>query len=235
MGYFMRRIILVFSVIFLGIITITTGCGREKNVSIDELIKINDKIIEYFQTHDKYSNFSYNYVDESNLVVVVGLVDNSKEEQSWFRKNVVDSKYIKFEQGEHYNDGFDVAKNIDIIVNNGPQMSSNPFDYIKASQKEYDELLEHSKETFEYSIKDLIETNAGNGLKSYIEALLCSEINDNFKYDFESANDYLDHYKKFLNDDNHFNQYDEYAVTLLKQFILDLVFYFQVLFYMLLY
>ena len=35
----MRRIILVFSVIFLGIITITTGCGREKNVSIDELNK----------------------------------------------------------------------------------------------------------------------------------------------------------------------------------------------------
>ena len=212
----MRRIILIFSVIFLGIITITTGCSREKEVSIDELNKINDKIIEYFQTHDDYSNFSYNYVDEANLVVVVGLVDNSKEEQSWFRKNVVDSKYIKFEQGEHYNNTFDVAKNIDIIVNNGPQMSSNPFDYIKASQKEYDELLENAKVTFEYSIKDLIETNAGNGLKSYIEALLCSEINDNFKYDFESANDYLDHYKEFLKDDNQFNQYDEYAITLLK-------------------
>ena len=212
----MRRIILIFSVIFLGIITITTGCSREKEVSIDELNKINDKIIEYFQTHDDYSNFSYNYVDEANLVVVVGLVDNSKEEQSWFRKNVVDSKYINFEQGEHYNNTFDVAKNIDIIVNNGPQMSSNPFDYIKASQKEYDELLENAKETFEYSIKDLIETNAGNGLKSYIEALLCGEINDNFKYDFESANDYLDHYKEFLKDDNQFNQYDEYAITLLK-------------------
>ena len=212
----MRRIILIFGVIFLGIITITTGCSREKEVSIDELNKINDKIIEYFQTHDDYSNFSYNYVDEASLVVVVGLVDNSSEEQSWFRKNVVDSKYIKFEQGEHYNNTFDVAKNIDIIVNNGPQMSSNPFDYIKASQKEYDELLENAKETFEYSIKDLIETNAGNGLKSYIEALLCSEINDNFKYDFESANDYLDHYKEFLKDDNHFNQYDEYAITLLK-------------------
>ena len=97
---------------------------------------------------------------------------------------------------------------------NGKMIS---FNYVACKyQKEYDELLEHSKETFEYSIKDLIETNAGNGLKSYIEALLCSEINDNFKYDFESANDYLDHYKKFLNDDNHFNQYDEYAVTLLK-------------------
>lgn len=211
----MRRIILIFSVIFLGVI-ITTGCSRDEKASIDELNKINDKIIEYFQTHDDYSNFSYNYVDEANLVVVVGLVDNSKEEQSWFRKNVVDSKYIKFEQGEHYSNTFDVAKNIDIIVNNGPQMSSNPFDYIKTSQKEYDELLENAKVTFEYSIKDLIETNAGNGLKSYIEALLCSEINDNFKYDFESANDYLDHYKEFLKEDNSFNQYDEYAITLLK-------------------
>ena len=212
----MRRIILVFSVIFLGIITITTGCSRDEKASIGELNKINDEIIEYFQIHDNYSNFSYNYVDEANLVVVVGLVNNSKEEQSWFRKNVVDSKYIKFEQGEHYNDGFDVAKNIDIIVKNGNQASSNPFDYIKASQKEYDELLENSKETFEYSIKDLIETNAGNGLKSDIEALLCSEINDSFKYDFESANDYLDHYKEFLKDDNRFSQYDEYAITLLK-------------------
>ena len=97
----MRRIILVFSVIFLCIITITTGCGREKNVSIDELNKINDKIIEYFQTHDDYSNFRYNYVDESNLVGVVGLVDHRKEAKFWFKKNVVDEKDIKCEQGEH--------------------------------------------------------------------------------------------------------------------------------------
>lgn len=214
MSNFMKRMILIFSVIFLGVIT--TGCSREKKVSIDELNKINDGIVEYFQTHDKYSNFSYNYVDEEGLVVVVGLVDNNREEQVWFKKNVVDSKYIKFEQGEHYNDSFSVAKNIDAIVNNGPQMSSNPFDYIKASQKEYNKLLENSRETFEYSIKDLIETNAGNGLKSYIEALLCSKINDNFKYDFESANDYLDHYKEFLKDNASFNQYDVYAISLLK-------------------
>ena len=57
----MRRIILVFSVIFLGII-ITTGCSRDEKASIDELNKINDEIIEYFQTHDNYSNFSYDYM-----------------------------------------------------------------------------------------------------------------------------------------------------------------------------
>ena len=95
--------------------------------------------------------------------------------------------------------------------------SSNPFDYIKTSQKEYNELLNHPKETFEYAIKDLIETNANNGLKSYIEALLCKEINKNFKYDFESANDYLKHYKEFLQQSHSdFNNYDKYAISLLK-------------------
>ena len=112
-------------------------------------------------------------------------------------------------------DDFNVSEKIDIIVNNGPQTSSNPFDYVKTNQEMYDELLSHKKESFEYSIKDLVETNAGSGLRSYIEALLCSEINDNFKYDFESANDYLEHYKEFLMSENsNYNHYDLYAKSL---------------------
>lgn len=107
-----------------------------------------------------------------------------------------------------------MSNKIDLIVNNEPHTSSNPFDYIK---KEYDELLNHPKETFEYAIKDLIETNANNGLKSYIEALLCKEINRNFDYDFESANDYLEHYKELLTKSySDFNNYDKYAISLLK-------------------
>lgn len=114
-------------------------------------------------------------------------------------------------------DYFDVEKRINIIVSNGPQASSNPFQYIEASKNVYDELLQHPKETFEYSVKDLIKTNASNGLKSYIEALLCKEINKNFEYDFATANDYLNHYKEFLStNDLNFNKYDEYAQSLLK-------------------
>lgn len=113
-------------------------------------------------------------------------------------------------------ENFDAGKKIDTIIKNGPQTSSNPFDYVKASQKEYDELLKHPKETFEYSIKELIETDAGLGLKSYIEALLCQEINRNFEYDFETAKDYLENYKNFLeNGEADFNSYDEYSKTLI--------------------
>lgn len=71
------------------------------NVSIAELNNINNKIIAYFlSTTIPYDNYSYNYVDEENKVVIVGLLNNSKEEQTKFRKMVVDSEYIKFVQGE---------------------------------------------------------------------------------------------------------------------------------------
>ena len=208
--------ILICGFMILGL----TGCETKTDVSIEELNNINNKIIDYFQQNgtEMYNNYSYNYVDEKNKVVIVGLVDNSSEEQKWFKENIVNSKYIKFEQGEVFTaETFNVSSKIDSIVNSGPQTSSNPFDYIKTSQKEYNELLVHPKETFEYAIKDLIETNADNGLKSYIEALLCKEINKNFEYNFESANDYLKHYKEFLQlSYSDFNSYDKYAISLLK-------------------
>lgn len=93
-------------------------------------------------------------------------------------------------------------------------MSSNPFDYIKASKKIYDELLDKPEETFRYAFSDLIQSYENNksDLINYIEALLCSEINTNFKYDFESASDYVEKYKKFLSTDyKSFNKYDIYA------------------------
>ena len=160
----MKKIIL--TILLCGIVVLyLTGCETKTNVSIEELNNINNKIIDYFQKNgtEKYNNYSYNYVDEKNKVVIVGLIDNSKKEQKWFKKNIVNSKYIKFEQGENSkNTIINVSSIIDSIVNNGPHTSSNPFDYIKTSQKEYNELLNHPKETFEYAIKDLIETNANN-------------------------------------------------------------------------
>lgn len=120
------------------------------------------------------------------------------------------------ENDEIFNN-INVSEKLDTIINNGPKTSSIPFDYIKASQDIYDELLNNPKETFEYAIKDLIETNVGNGLKSYLEALLCLEINKNFQYDFESANDFLEYYKEFLMDkNNNFNEYDKFTQKLLR-------------------
>lgn len=70
--------------------------------NIDELNKINNKIIDYFTTNgvDGFDNFCGNYVDKTNGVVVVSLLDISKHEQDRFKKMVVDSELIEFRKGE---------------------------------------------------------------------------------------------------------------------------------------
>lgn len=130
---------------------------------------------------------------------------------------IMETYQEKYTNKENLENGFDVANKIKTIISNGDQISSNPYDYINASKQEYNELLEHPKETFEYAIKDLIDTNASNGLVSYIEVILCRKINKNFQYDFTSANDYIENYKEFLDkSDSVLNDYDIYTKSLLK-------------------
>ena len=73
--------------------------GCKKEVTTKELENVNNKIVEYFSSNNEYDNLSYNYVDEENKVVVVGLINNTKEEQERFKKLVVDSNLIKFVTG----------------------------------------------------------------------------------------------------------------------------------------
>ncbi len=94
--------------IFITIITLIllTGCSNENKsndkVSLSLLEEVNDKIITYFSTNDvsTYDNYVFNYVDEENNTVVVGLLNNTKEEQDKFKSLIVDSKYIIFVQSE---------------------------------------------------------------------------------------------------------------------------------------
>lgn len=95
----MKKILL--TIVFCGVIVLgITGCGNSKK---EDLESVNNKIIEYFQTND-YANYSFNYVDEDNKVVVVGLLDNSEKEQAKFKETIVDSKLIKFVKGERLTD-----------------------------------------------------------------------------------------------------------------------------------
>lgn len=94
--------------IFITLITLIllTGCSNENKsndkVSLSLLEEVNDKIITYFSTNDvsTYDNYVFNYVDEENNTVVVGLLNNTKEEQDKFKSLIVDSKYIRFVQSE---------------------------------------------------------------------------------------------------------------------------------------
>lgn len=88
------------TLLFIIIIISVTGCNKTANVSEEQLNNINDKIIAYFSSDNaEYNNLSFNYVDTINKKVVVGLLNNSKEEQERFKKLVVDSEYIVFIEG----------------------------------------------------------------------------------------------------------------------------------------
>ena len=93
----MKKILTIVLCVFM--LAVTTGCNNEE-VVVKELNKINDKITEfYINNNDKAGNLGSHYVDEENKVVVVELINNTKEEQEKFRKEIIDSEYIKFIQG----------------------------------------------------------------------------------------------------------------------------------------
>lgn len=84
-----------------------TGCNNSENkvvekVKKEDLQSVNTKIIDYFQSNGvkNYDNYVFNYVDEENNVVVVGLLNDSKEEQEKFKNSVVNSNLIKFVKSE---------------------------------------------------------------------------------------------------------------------------------------
>lgn len=80
------------------LLLIIPGC-KKRVASIEELERVNNKIIDYMKD-SSYPNYTFNYVDEEKRVVVVGLLDNSKSKQKEFRKKVVDSNLIEFVKGE---------------------------------------------------------------------------------------------------------------------------------------
>ncbi|MDD2518739.1 MAG: hypothetical protein PHG18_02500 [Bacilli bacterium] len=99
----MKKMLMVLFCCF--IVIVIAGCGK-----INDDTALNDvynKIGEYFgdENADR-SNLASNHLDIANNVVVVELIDNSKEkQQSFLRDAKIDSKYskyIKFEQGGPY-------------------------------------------------------------------------------------------------------------------------------------
>lgn len=88
--------ILVCGFMVLGL----TGCGKE--ITISELESLRDEITTKVQETDVINNFASVRVDYEKNVVIVELIDNSKEKQKEFKDNIMKSKYIEFEQGGPY-------------------------------------------------------------------------------------------------------------------------------------
>ena len=75
---------------------------QHKNKRIDnQLVEINNRITDYFLMDDiEYTNLSFNYIDSNQNKVIVGLYENTKEQQDEFKRIVVNSNLIVFIDGK---------------------------------------------------------------------------------------------------------------------------------------
>jgi uncharacterized lipoprotein NlpE involved in copper resistance len=84
---------------------VLVGCKKSEGIKGDtELNDVYNKVGEYFGDENvDHSNLGAYYLDVEQNVVIIVLVDNSKEKQESFKELVkVDSKYLKFVQGGPY-------------------------------------------------------------------------------------------------------------------------------------
>ncbi len=162
--------------IFLGLLCASlligvTGCGNSKKVATEEdLESVNNEIIAYFQTNgtSDYENYVFNYVDEENKVVVVGLLDNSEEEQERFKDTIVDSDLIKFVKSEKF------------VNENDNQESEDLKTFIRT----YEILNVAESNDTDYMYLTIRQFQGEEVQTIKVEKALCPEIEEGKSYEF---------------------------------------------------
>lgn len=91
-------------VLCISLILMTNGCNSQTKNKPNNYKDTTTVVNNYFQNAKKDENIAAISYDDEKQVVVVTLVDNSKENQEKFLSGAnVDKKYIEFEQGGAYN------------------------------------------------------------------------------------------------------------------------------------
>lgn len=99
----MKKNILII-VLCISLILMTNGCNSQTKNKPDNYKDASSAVDNYFQSTKKDENIADISYDDEKQVIVVTLVDNSKENQEKFLNGAnVDKKYIEFEQGGTYN------------------------------------------------------------------------------------------------------------------------------------
>lgn len=101
----MKKYLIVFCIIIAVVVTVTMQYNsddvkKENTCNKISISDIKNTVDEYFGNENiDRSNFAYNYTDEENKIIVIGLIDISKEKQEEFIRNAFKDKcmsdYIK--------------------------------------------------------------------------------------------------------------------------------------------
>ena len=84
---------------------INTYVEASPKITIEKLENIHkdvDDSIAKYKENNEYHNLASTGVDREKNKLIIELIDNSKEQQKWFRENIYDSEYIVFKKGGPY-------------------------------------------------------------------------------------------------------------------------------------
>ena len=142
------------------------SCNENLDKIQREYYKDNELVLQTADTaiggHKNMSLFCWDEMDGPNLRVKQYYLDSNGSE-------------IDFEEfGQAVDDDYLRALIVDIIDNPECAASFNPFDYIKASQRKYNEILTYGEDAVNFYVEQL--RTGQNGLSSYIMAVACAEI-----------------------------------------------------------
>lgn len=160
-------------VLCISLILMTNGCNSRTKNKPNNYKDTSSVVDNYFQNAKKDENIAaISYDDEKQVVVVVTLVDNSKENQEKFLSGAnVDKKYIEFEQGDTYNT-FD-AKIVTLDSSKENEISFNKYltkenrtIYLENNIKELYIFDHQSRWTFKHYV-----TNANQSLERSLKSV----------------------------------------------------------------
>ena len=159
-------------VLCISLILVTNGCNSQTKNKPNNYKDTSSVVDKYFQNAKKDENITAISYDDEKQVVVVTLVDNSKENQEKFLRGAnVDKKYIEFEQGGAYNT-FD-AKIVTLDSSKENEISFNKYltkenrtIYLENNIKELYIFDHQSRWTFKYYV-----TNTNQSLEDSLKSV----------------------------------------------------------------
>ena len=159
-------------VLCISLILMTNGCNSQTKNKPNNYKDTTTVVNNYFQNAKKDENITAISYDDEKQVVVVTLIDNSKENQEKFLSGAnVDKKYIEFEHGDTYNT-FD-AKIVTLDSSKENEISFNKYltkenrtIYLENNIKEL-YIFDHQRRwTFKYYV-----TNANQSLERSLKSV----------------------------------------------------------------
>ena len=159
-------------VLCISLILMTNGCNSKTKNKPNNYKDTTTVVNNYFQNAKKDENIAAISYDDEKQVVVVTLVDNSKENQEKFLSGAnVDKKYIEFEQGGAYNTFDAKIVTLDSVKEN--EISFNKYltkenrtIYLENNIKELYIFDHQSRWTFKYYV-----TNANQSLERSLKSV----------------------------------------------------------------